>query len=108
MSDLYEFTATHGVHLDDLQVKFERDHDAEGAAATYKFATADEKQADALAKVEAYGIKLVSKPQKAKAPTAAEKKAAAKAEAEAAAEKEAAEAAEKAAAEAAASSEDQK
>jgi hypothetical protein len=83
----FEFTATHGVHLADIGAHFQRDHDAEGVV--YRFETDDAKQADALGKVEGYGITCVRQPEKL---TAAEKKAA----------KEAADAEAKAAAEAAA------
>lgn len=56
----HQFTATHGVHLWDLGVRFERsgeavDSDGRGRA-IYSFETDDDKQAAALAKVEGYGI----------------------------------------------------
>ena len=56
----HKFTATHGVHLWDLDVKFERATDtvdSEGRShAVYAFETDDDKKAAALAKVEGYGI----------------------------------------------------
>lgn len=85
MSDVYEFTATHGVHLADLDVHFQRDARVADSA-VYRFETADAEKAAALRDLGLYGIEQVGEPEKVKAPTAAEKKAAKEAAEKAAAE----------------------
>lgn len=89
----YNLTATHGVHLWDLGVKFERTEDrvdGEGRShAVYAYSTDDPKVAAALLEVDGYGITTDDDTRKAveaaakKGKADAEAKAKAKAEADA-------------------------